>query len=643
MTKTFVPNTQLTGKSKLSVIMESQGTGGSRVSKKSGSSMSKSSKSTTRKFIAPMKTINNYLSRGNSNAAREVVSKLVKKGIPGISKNKLKRAEKSMIQYINNVSQITKRNAVPINVQKPATPVKIPTMRNAKFLVAGQKVIAKNQGGRIVSDSDVFYFTMNKYADKIKLFKSTTAHNPYITTQNYKRFATCYDQQSKALIESLVYKSELPNVTSCATLFDPGESLRKIITLSEFIKTQYMLLNSNTFSYSYPRQIVDFSPISVTFVFNGRNVKYTIYYNKNSDKESPSLVAGGEPLNGITDAKDFLMKRVKKILGVDANVADTLINQLVNRNMMKIKKIEPINFTINLNDEKVRRIIQSDTYHDFSKPKPITKPKPNSTSKNDKKVRDTKFDFLKSNREFDAKIDEEFKKTINFTYDKGKEKETVKGSSSGAIFYGNGPVTTATAPTIVKTLGDLFQILYCMKRNVFFATGDISSMAMGINIAREVNSIRRLKIIGEEPKGKSSKIGADSRLFFYVNYPASFKPDIKFYRDKTNNRNLSSLQSMAVKQLVLNQSKVITSNIIRTTSIANLGVYQKYIPMAKATKSYNNNTMMNVYKDIKILVNNKVNARNIKAMINETYGGVISGSAVNKMINRATGRNSMSL
>ena len=272
MTKTFVPNTQLTGKSKLSVIMESQGTGGSRVSKKSGSSMSKSSKSTTRKFIAPMKTINNYLSRGNSNAAREVVSKLVKKGIPGISKNKLKRAEKSMIQYINNVSQITKRNAVPINVQKPATPVKIPTMRNAKFLVAGQKVIAKNQGGRIVSDSDVFYFTMNKYADKIKLFKSTTAHNPYITTQNYKRFATCYDQQSKALIESLVYKSELPNVTSCATLFDPGESLRKIITLSEFIKTQYMLMNSNSFSFSYPRHIVDFSHISVTFVFNGRNL-----------------------------------------------------------------------------------------------------------------------------------------------------------------------------------------------------------------------------------------------------------------------------------------------------------------------------------------------------------------------------------
>ena len=631
MTKTFVPNTQLTGKSKLSVIMESQGTGGSRVSKKSGSSMSKSSKSTTRKFIAPMKTINNYLSRGNSNAAREVVSKLVKKGIPGISKNKLKKAEKSMIQYINNVSQITKRNAVPINVQKPATPVKIPTMRNAKFLVAGQKVIAKNQGGRIVSDSDVFYFTMNKYADKIKLFKSTTAHNPYITTQNYKRFATCYDQQSKALIESLVYKSELPNVTSCATLFDPGESLRKIITLSEFIKTQYMLLNSNTFSYSYPRQIVDFSPISVTFVFNGRNVKYTIYYNKNSDKESPSLVAGGEPLNGITDANDFLMKRVKKILGVDANVAGTLINQLVNRNMMKIKKIEPINFTINLNDEKVRRIIQSDTYHDF-------KPKNNV-----KKTKDTKFDFLKSNREFDAKISYEFNQNINFTYDKVKEKETVKGSSSGAIFYGNGTVTIATAPTIVKTLGDLFQILYCMKRNVFFATGDISAMAMGINIAREVNSIRRLKIIGEEPKGKSSKIGADSRLFFYVNYPASFKPDIKFYRDKTNNRDLTSLQSMAVKQLILNQSKVITSNIIRTTSIANLGVAPKYIPMAKATKSYNNNTMMNVYKDIKILVNNKVNARNIKAMINETYGGVISGSAVNKMINRATGRNSMSL
>lgn len=631
MTKTFVPNTQLTGKSKLSVIMESQGTGGSRVSKKSGSSMSKSSKSTTRKFIAPMKTINNYLSRGNSNAAREVVSKLVKKGIPGISKNKMKRAEKSMIQYINNVSQITKRNAVPINVQKPVTPVKIPTMRNAKFLVAGQKVIAKNQGGRIVSDSDVFYFTMNKYADKIKLFKSTTAHNPYITTQNYKRFATCYDQQSKALIESLVYKSELPNVTSCATLFDPGESLRKIITLSEFIKTQYMLLNSNTFSYSYPRQIVDFSPISVTFVFNGRNVKYTIYYNKNSDKESPSLVAGGEPLNGITDAKDFLMKRVKKILGVDANVAGTLINQLVNRNMMKIKKIEPINFTINLNDEKVRRIIQSDTYHDF-------KPKNNV-----KKTKDTKFDFLKSNREFDAKISYEFNQNINFTYDKVKEKETVKGSSSGAIFYGNGTVTIATAPTIVKTLGDLFQILYCMKRNVFFATGDISAMAMGINIAREVNSIRRLKIIGEEPKGKSSKIGADSRLFFYVNYPASFKPDIKFYRDKTNNRDLTSLQSMAVKQLILNQSKVITSNIIRTTSIANLGVAPKYIPMAKATKSYNNNTMMNVYKDIKILVNNKVNARNIKAMINETYGGVISGSAINKMINRATGRNSISL
>jgi len=631
MTKTFVPNTQLTGKSKLSAIMESQGTGVSRVSKPQGISKSKDGKSTTRKFIAPMKTINNYISRGNSNAAREVVSKLVKKGIPGISKNKLKKAEKSMIQYINNVSQITKRNAVPMNVQKPATPEKIPTMRNAKFLVAGQKVVAKNLGGRIVSDSDVFYFTMNKYADKIKLFKSTTAHNPYITSQNYKRFATCYDQQSKALIESLVYKSELPNVTSCATLFDPGESLRKIITLSEFIKTQYMLLNSNTFSYPYPRQIVDFSPISVTFVFNGRNVKYTIYYNKNSDKESPSLVAGGEPLNGITDAKDFLMKRVKKILGVDANVAGTLINQLVNRNMMKIKKIEPINFTINLNDEKVRRIIQSDTYHDF-------KPKNNV-----KKTKDTKFDFLKSNREFDAKISYEFNQNINFTYDKVKEKETVKGSSSGSIFYGNGTVTIATAPTIVKTLGDLFQILYCMKRNVFFATGDISAMAMGINIAREVNSIRRLKIIGEEPKGKSSKIGADSRLFFYVNYPASFKPDIKFYRDKTNNRDLTSLQSMAVKQLILNQSKVITSNIIRTTSIANLGVAPKYIPMAKATKSYNNNTMMNVYKDIKILVNNKVNARNIKAMINETYGGVISGSAVNKMINRATGRNSMSL
>ena len=100
---------------------------------------------------------------------------------------------------------------------------------------------------------------------------------------------------------------------------------------------------------------------------------------------------------------------------------------------------------------------------------------------------------------------------------------------------------------------------------------------------------------------------------------------------------------MAVKSLILNQSKVITSNIIRTTSIANLGVYQKYNPMAKATKSYNNNTMMNIYKRVKNLVNNKVNAKNIKDRINEDYGGVITGSAINKMINRATGRNSISL
>ena len=98
-----------------------------------------------------------------------------------------------------------------------------------------------------------------------------------------------------------------------------------------------------------------------------------------------------------------------------------------------------------------------------------------------------------------------------------------------------------------------------------------------------------------------------------------------------------------MKSLILNQAKANTSNIIRTTSIAALDLAPKYIPKVNASKSYNNNTKMNIYKKVNKLVRRNINAKNIKAMINETYGGVISGSAVNKMINRATGRNSMSL
>jgi len=158
-------------------------------------------------------------------------------------------------------------------------------IKNVRFLVAGQYGITKSSAGREYKNDNSYYFTLYKYANRIKLFEVDRNKSPLIDASNYKKFALTYDQDSKELIKDIIKKSELPYVTSCATLFDAGEFFRERVNLQESLRTIYKMnynsgININTkIRYNYPRHIVDFNPIHIRFTYNNKSKDYIISYN----------------------------------------------------------------------------------------------------------------------------------------------------------------------------------------------------------------------------------------------------------------------------------------------------------------------------------------------------------------------------
>ena len=120
------------------------------------------------------------------------------------------------------------------------------------------------------------------------------------------------------------------------------------------------------------------------------------------------------------------------------------------------------------------------------------------------------------------KLNEEFGKKINYTYTyEGKSTKTNPINRTFISSNKNKITNPETAPFVIKLLGDLSQIVYCMERNVFFATFDASALNMAIRLSRVTNEIKRFKAFYEEDK--KNKIG-----MLYINYPASHKTRPKF-------------------------------------------------------------------------------------------------------------------
>jgi len=166
--------------------------------------------------------------------------------------------------------------------------------------------------------------------------------------------------------------------------------------------------------------------------------------------------------------------------------------------------------TINLNNEGMRLSIISDIRHDY-----------NFKTKYNKSIRTESENNFYAKMINYFKLNEEFGKKFTYTYE---SKNTTKTNSINRTFISstNSIITNpATAPFVIKLLGDLSQIVYCMERNVFFATFDASALNMAIRLSRVTNEIKRFKAFYEEDK--KNKIG-----MLYINYPASHKTRPKF-------------------------------------------------------------------------------------------------------------------
>jgi len=422
---------------------------------------------------------------------------------------------------------------------------------NVRFIVGGQYGITKKPDGKEYKEVDMLLFSLYKYSNKIKIYKVSRGKSPMIDGKNYSKFALAYDQDRKDLIKDIIKKSEVPYVTSCATLYDSGEFYRFSVNLQESLRTIFRMNynnggeNKNIHVYSYPRHIVDFNPINIIFIYDKKEIAYSIsFQNSKVDPKCknylPLLKTGGISKNNSIDLEKIYKTYLKTYLselGCNDEKTNAFYKYLKDINFVKFVENKPIVKTVDLNDEKIRRAIQGDMWHDF---------KNKFTSK------------YPTNEYFDNKLKNEFNTNVNFMFD--PTKETPKKTNSTHIFKPDVPgnISFENAPFICKTLGDLGQIIYCMERNVFFGTGDQSAVSMGINLSRQIGNVKKLKVIFESPKEKSIQ------TFAYVNFPSNYEPSLR-YLNTTNKRyiNVNKITNIKMLKSIYGMNSIILPEITR--------------------------------------------------------------------------------
>jgi len=525
---------------------------------------------------------------------RNAVSTIIKK----MEENKKLREEQAKKNELARKEKIK-------SMKKEQKPHNIKT---ARTLVSRQKKIINGSKTEITED-DVYFHTMYKFAKKMKVYRLEKINKLIINNKNYKSFMICYDQDSKNLVKSAILISNLPYVTNVANLFDPGEGLRKIINFDFYIKSQYIEYRKNNNLYSdHPIHIVDYSPMNIKFKLNDKTVDYYLQFIPDNLPRT-KLTTGqiGYNYNNYVP-KEYFKKHIRKIIDKDD---EGFVDYLLNNNFVKIKKFDIIKFTLNLDDEKVLRAIQNDMIHDFS----------------DKPV----FSKLLFDGLFKNTIKNEFNKNTRYFFNSPDpySRNTSKSTLSQNLFLPNqnGQYNTSNTPIITKTLGDLSQIIYCIKNNVIYATGDKSAINMAINVSRNTNNIKRLKLLIEEPSNYHQQ------LLIYLNYPTNFKTNLKYEINKT--KKVKTIEEINTFKELQRQAKALGYNLKQPSNIripsenntetyreTSLSKFKGVNKMASATPTFKNNKgkgslLVDLRKEIqKRLASNPTN-KSLRKFVNE--------------------------
>ena len=498
-------------------------------------------------------------------------SSLNKRGASDIQKktiNKLLRGFKIVISLkkkanqARSVNEKTKKKAEAVRAAEDEREAKgIRPASDYRSLVVGGKIYTEvgkggrkgSKKGRESKEKDILALTMGRYASKIKYFKFKRGATFNINEKNYKSFVTCFDAGAEGgSLKDILKRSRAPYLTSVATMYDPGHQFRKDWHLNHYIKNAFYYFSKhenqvkNLKIQNYPDHFIDFSPIHINFLYKG-NIIYTkieflgVYANinnknnkNNENNENNGKKKNIENKNDIADMTTKLTVSSSKIPTnnlVNPNPIEILKKYILNfllakkdknkkdrfwdfiSKRIKVLSYKPVVKTINLDNEGMRLSIISDIRHDynFKKYNGSIRKKNNMT---ENKFYDEMINYFKLN--------EEFGKKINYTYTyEGKSTKTNPINRTFISSNKNKITNPETAPFVIKLLGDLSQIVYCMERNVFFATFDASALNMAIRLSRVTNEIKKFKAFYEEET--KNKVG-----MLYINYPASYKTKPRF-------------------------------------------------------------------------------------------------------------------
>ena len=406
-----------------------------------------------------------------------------------------------------------------------------------KSLYTGQKVRTIAPSGGATKEKDVLALTLGRYASRIKYFKFKRSALLDINKNNYKKFVTCFDAgASNGSLASTLIKSKVPYLTSVATMYDPGHKFRKEWHLNHYIKgawyyfKRYRNNSLASDNQCYPEHFVDFSPIHINFLYGNQTIYTKIEFiggkSDNTGSTNSDNAAGGRKSqkSGSTNSSNAVDMKTKLTvsrgsLNVNNNGSKNsnetleeyvrfLLGNKFNEDFfkfistkIKVLPYKPVVKTIDLNNEGMLYAIRADISHDY--------------------------DGFKNNiNTFKTKLRNEFSNNNFRSYTYKYNKKTTKTKSIARKLITNnrniiGNNNVNSAPFFIKLLGDLSQIVYCMERNVFFATNDSSALNMAIRLSRSTGQIKRFKAFYEEES--KNKVG-----MLYINYPVSYQMRPKF-------------------------------------------------------------------------------------------------------------------
>ena len=360
--------------------------------------------------------------------------------------------------------------------------------------------------GSSMNEKELLAHTLNN--TNITSMEACKGMYPNVTRDNYNNYITSMDSDNikKGIITESIVKAKLPFSINVARLNDDGKEFLQGWNFKLFILSRYQIYNTlyrgkniegvNS-PKNYPRYIVNFSPIIYGIKFNDTILWLKLSVNKTSGikkseiklefsnnlgnfmTEKGNLVSNANEITTQESADEYIKNKIETIL------TESKINNNVDiegfMNFLNISKelVSDINtnyggergpLLVDMDNPNVFRAIFNDLNHDFK-------------SKNNKKnnIENEKVFFDKLYVEFKS-INSSFTKTINTnTNNHGKIPKATK-SQNILINKSN----EGKFPLMIKTLGDLSQIMSCIIKGHFFASIDSSAVNMAIHVSNNL-------------------------------------------------------------------------------------------------------------------------------------------------------------